>query len=381
MRHALLKRQLLFLAGAAIAFLGVVSPAYSQSQEFGYLYDGGSYTTITPPGSASSQLSGINASGQIVGNYKTSGGIRNFFLYSGGSYTNIAPPGSTSSSGGGINDLGQIVGSFDTSGGTTSGFLYSGGSYTTIAPPGSTFSDTGGINASGQIAGWYQTASGSGYGFLYRNGSYTTLAPPGSTPTSTNVGGVSSVINASGQIIGEFSTASSGGATYGFLYSPVPACVLCSNYTIIAPPGSTIGGYQSVTLDGINDLGQIVGTYNGTSFLYSNGSYTPIAPPGSDITDVDGINDLGQIVGSFDTSGSNIVQDFLYDNGTYTNIDLPGPPNGINDAGQIIGTYPTTPLPPTWTMMLAGLAGIGLLSYRRKKMGAVFALAAASPKH
>ena len=27
-----------------------------------------------------------------------------------------------------------------------------------------------------------------------------------------------------------------------------------------------------------------------------------------------------------------------------------------------------TPLPPGWTMMLAGLAGVGLLSYRRKKL-------------
>ncbi len=37
----------------------------------------------------------------------------------------------------------------------------------------------------------------------------------------------------------------------------------------------------------------------------------------------------------------------------------------------------TTPLPPPWTMMLAGLAGFGLLSYRRKKMALAVAQVAA----
>jgi hypothetical protein len=36
----------------------------------------------------------------------------------------------------------------------------------------------------------------------------------------------------------------------------------------------------------------------------------------------------------------------------------------------------TTPLPPTWTMMLIGLAGIGFVAYRRKSKQALMAAAA-----
>ena len=37
------------------------------------------------------------------------------------------------------------------------------------------------------------------------------------------------------------------------------------------------------------------------------------------------------------------------------------------------GRVSTTPLSPALTMTLAGLAGFGLLSYRRKKMGVAVA--------
>jgi hypothetical protein len=61
--------------GAALigtfALCGVVSPAYSDNF-VGFLYSGGVYTPIAPPGSTSAAALGINASGQVVGQY-TSG--------------------------------------------------------------------------------------------------------------------------------------------------------------------------------------------------------------------------------------------------------------------------------------------------------------------
>jgi len=75
---------------------------------------------------------------------------------------------------------------------------------------------------------------------------------------------------------------------------------------------------------GINDKGQIVGTYvdsNGVEhgFLYSNGIYTTLNDPlaGSKGTVAFGINDKGQIVGYyFDSNG--VEHSFLYSNGIYT---------------------------------------------------------------
>ena len=76
----------------------------------------------------------------------------------------------------GINATGQIVGDYYVSRGSTHGFLYSGGHYTTLDDPlGITIAQ--GINDTGQIVGYYQE-SGSVHGFLYSGGQYTTLDDP-----------------------------------------------------------------------------------------------------------------------------------------------------------------------------------------------------------
>jgi probable HAF family extracellular repeat protein len=106
---------------------------------------------------------------------------------------------------------------------------------------------------------------------------------------------------------------------------------------------------------GINDSGQIVGTYNdapaGTcaptdavncgnlGFLYSAGTFTTLSDPlGAEGTLAYGINNSGKIVGSyFDSTGTDHT--YLYSGGTFTTV---GPANtsafGINDSGQIAGT-------------------------------------------
>jgi hypothetical protein len=103
---------------------------------------------------------------------------------------------------------------------------------------------------------------------------------------------------------------------------------------------------------GINNAGQIVGSYNGTDnpsanppvsgYLYSGGNYTPINYPGATSTDALGINNVGQIVGCYwDGKGRH---GFLLSGGVYTTLDYPGTTGatlaqGINDAGQIVGNY------------------------------------------
>jgi probable HAF family extracellular repeat protein len=215
----------------------------------GYLYSGGSYTTIsagsgpTTIGNIASYGNYINNSGQIIGNIFTPNGPPsgvNGFLYSGGTYTTIAPPaGVDITLVRSINDSGQIVG-YIVGTGTNVGFLYSGGSYTIINVPGSTFTAAIDINNSGQIVGYYQDAA-TIHGFLYSRGSYTTLDVPGSTLTDAFA------INNSGQIVGAYRAGAGIGSVYGFLYSD-------GSYTTISLGTPTIA-------TGINDSGQIIGYF------------------------------------------------------------------------------------------------------------------------
>jgi probable HAF family extracellular repeat protein len=119
-----------------------------------------------------------------------------------------------------------------------------------------------------------------------------------------------------------------------------------------------LSGYNFVTIDypgsnyntaaGINDAGQIVGSYAlPTSslfhgFLKDSEGYQSIDYPGSTQTQAYGINGAGEIVGYYeDASGA--AHGFLKDSDVYHSIDYPGSiltfANGINNAGQIVGVY------------------------------------------
>src|SRR3954452_18102767 len=78
-------------------------------------------------------------------------------------------------------------------------------------------------------------------------------------------------------------------------------------------------------------------TANATNF-----SFTQIDMPGALYTTASGINDAGQIVGSF-ADGRERSHGFLYTSGGFTHIDPPGTSGtsayGINDAGQIVGFF------------------------------------------
>src|SRR5262249_47290328 len=89
------------------------------------------------------------------------------------SFTTIDFPGAPFTVGSGINDSGQIVGQYMVDG--IHGFLDSGGSFTTIDFPGAPFIVSSGINDSGQIVGQYIVVDGI-HGFLDSGGSFTTAS-------------------------------------------------------------------------------------------------------------------------------------------------------------------------------------------------------------
>jgi probable HAF family extracellular repeat protein len=258
------------------------------------------FTTIDVPGATFTAARSINDASQIVGSFTDSAGTHGFVL-SGGSFTTIDVQGASSTHGGKINTRGQIVGRFTDSAGTH-GFVLSGGNFTTIDVPGATASFgtfASGVNDADQIVGDFFVATGQQHGFLDIGGTFTTIDVPGvlHSPAALD-------INNASRIVGYYDM------KIGFLDAG-------GSFTTIDVPGS-----QSTYPFGINNNVpvQIVGWFGDTGlgqectdrnrkpahgFLDSGGSFTTIDVPGATQTCAYGINDLGQIVGSFtDSAGT-----------------------------------------------------------------------------
>jgi probable HAF family extracellular repeat protein len=140
-------------------------------------------------------------------------------------------------------------------------------------------------------------------------------------------------INDGGQIVGTYNDAT---GSHGYLDSG-------GSFTSINVP---VPGATETFASGVNAGGQIVGSYDdatgrGHGYLDSGGSFTLINVPGALKTSATGINDGGQIVGSYDdvATGSH---GYLDSGGGFTSITVPGAfdttPTGINAGGQIVGT-------------------------------------------
>jgi uncharacterized membrane protein len=117
------------------------------------------FNTFNDPSSFNSAITqafGVNDADQIVWTYNSGIGDHAFLL-SGGTFTTLdAPTGTLGTFARGINASGQIVGDYRNGiGNGDHGFLLSGGTYTTLDPTGSTRTQAFGINASGQVVGFY----------------------------------------------------------------------------------------------------------------------------------------------------------------------------------------------------------------------------------
>lgn len=260
-----------------------------------FLYGNTGMLDLGTLGGRDSFAQGINRSGRVVGVSDASGRER-AFTYSGGLMNDLGSlaPGSWTKAFD-INDLGQIVGySAVTPEGNTSNraFLSSAGSMTDLGTLGGSVSYAYGLNNSGQVVGWSNTSTSSAErAFLYANGAMTNLGA---------MGGVSSValdINESGYIVGH--TRSATDVVRGFVRQP--------NGNVINL--GTLGGTDSGA-NAINNSGTVVGQSKmpGDSFthayIYKNGVMTDLnslansSVSGWDLRSASDINDSGQIVGT-----------------------------------------------------------------------------------
>jgi probable HAF family extracellular repeat protein len=223
----------------------------------GFVYSGGTFNNFDDPSAEAGGTNAfqINASGQVVGYYydTTSSHSAHGFVYSGGTYTTFDDP--SARVGGpfqgtfayGINASGQIVGNFVFPNSDNAGFLDSGGSFTTLEDPqgyaGGIGTAAAGINSTGQIVGAYPDSSGLHHGFLYVGGNFTNFDDPLGAQGTSATG-----ITDAGQIVGTYVDAS--GVDHGFLYDG-------STFTTLDDPLGTKG----TAILGVNNVGQVVGEY------------------------------------------------------------------------------------------------------------------------
>ncbi len=268
-------------------------------------------------------------------------------------FSTFDPPGSSSSSANGINDLGQIVGSYQ-AGPVQHGYLLSGGQYTTLDDPNATGPQLPGTNATainnlGDVAGGYFDNNFVSHGFLFSHGAYVTLDDPNAGTAGLlqgvfpGQGTIASGINDFGQIVGTYTDANN--VSHGFLYNH-------GTFTTLDDPAAGTNGIGTL-VGGINDLGQIVGGYFDANnqlhgFLYSNGRFTTLDNPAASTdggTVLENINNFGQTVGVF-FDANFASHAFLYSGGRFTSLDNPNAgtgdaqgtfANGINDFGVIVG--------------------------------------------
>ena len=265
---------------------------------------------IDPTGTNFINLLGINNSGTIAGfdNGATNAG---FTLMLPNVFTVVNYPNSPtltvqSTQVTGINASGDLSGIYVNSGGNTHGFTRIGGTFTTVddIPSGLTapvFNQALGINNSHETVGYYAPTEAGAPGqvaYSQKDGVFTVISGLPSNVNSQAVG-----INSAGDIVGFYQPTAA--TSLGFLD-------VGGTITTIDPFGVPADEANTQAL-GINDLGEIVGFWTDPAtgiqhgYIDNNGAFTSFDPTGSVTTTINGLNNHGVIVGFFTDANDNVV--------------------------------------------------------------------------
>jgi hypothetical protein len=148
----------------------------------------GTFVKFDVPDSVSTDVSAINNSGAVAGDYLDGNEIFHGYIRTAdGSYTSFDPEGSVNTSTVAINSRGAVAGWYVTGKGVQHGFVRAAdGTIAAFDPPDSSLTNPTGINMHGTVTGWYQV-SGATHGFIRGpEGKITTFDPPGSNGTSAD---------------------------------------------------------------------------------------------------------------------------------------------------------------------------------------------------
>jgi probable HAF family extracellular repeat protein len=253
------------------------------------------FSTFQNPGASVTRVFGLNGHGELVGADNTLPG-RHAFLVNRGDYSTLDPSGTLGaqiSFARGINNVGDIVGGYFDNDGNEHGFLLHQGALTTLDVPfaGSIGTQLNSLNDAGTIVGVWVDSAFTAHGFIYEKGSFSHLDYPGALD-SFPYG-----INSSGEIAGNWDSDQST-VGHGFVFAN-------GKIFSIDAPGAIQDGTAA---DGINDKGQVVGSYvgqdgNSHGFLAEGGRFTTLDCAAGANTAIWGINAAGQIAGTCDVPG------------------------------------------------------------------------------
>jgi len=159
----------------------------------GFVNTGTAFATVDFPGSVDTTVTDINAAGDMVGTWgdesiSAGGGAgvgkQHGFLFQGGTFTSIDFPGADLSIAFGINASDEVVGVFQTNVGGNRGFILQGGVFTLLNAPVATATTLFGVNDGGDISGSYLDAAGTEHGLLFSKGIFNTVTVTGAAATA-----------------------------------------------------------------------------------------------------------------------------------------------------------------------------------------------------
>lgn len=178
----------------------------------------------------------INDSGQVIMNVND-----HAYLYQDKSITELSLGGAVNNVTG-INSSGQVVGNFDNGNGSQA-VIYDNGNVTEIGGAGSDYSVAKDINDAGQVVGYTNQNA-----FLYDHGIMSDLGVVAGKDYSVPL-----AINNSGQVVGRAYSNGFGSSPVSFLYKNGEMFDLCDLTNCLE------SGWSSLNVGGINDNGIIVG--------------------------------------------------------------------------------------------------------------------------
>ena len=217
------------------------------------------YQEIDVPGSAQTQLTGLNDEGVQVGFWSASGAAgqaadKLAFYLMGGRYVSVGNPARGQASPPvnqllGVNNRNVAVGFYADAGGQDHGYLYDIATkrFSPVTVRGASSVTATAINNDGSVAGFCDGRGRITEGFFQRNaGQVYLLRVPGATTTKA-LG-----INDKGEVVGAYQVGKGAGATtHGFTWTRQRGFI-----TVNDPdgPGAT-------TISGVNNAGELVGFY------------------------------------------------------------------------------------------------------------------------
>ena len=191
----------------------------------GFIYRNGKFETLLGPAGQATTPRGINDFDVIVGNFPAvqPNGVESLgpsFASADGHFINIDRPGVLATVPAAINDLGVVVGSSTIDGNVFQGYLNSYGTFTSVQASGSVNAEPSAINLFGEIGGTTSQIFEFPSGFILDGGVFTSVSYPGSLPFGEVAG-----VNDLGQVAGSYaiSAQNHGVGQAGFIATPVPS--------------------------------------------------------------------------------------------------------------------------------------------------------------